>query len=246
MISMFCVLLSSCGIPDIRVYGDNFKLYNSSKSDFNLFVYDYNSVSSDFATSSPGILLLYSISSTNNYLPMTEFNKEYTQQTHGVPVSFTSSPMVGVTSMGSGDDKYETGLYPLVPEGLSYSDISAPGYTISLTELLTQSSGQQIVNFVFSLENNESNKENILKLNIGDSTEPIILNRYNGGSFYHLDDIDTFDSNAKRNDYLMASRQDNPTSTTYIDIYAAVNCVGGFSNIYWTSLYRVARVDIQN
>lgn len=239
MISMFCMMLSSCGIPEIRVFSSNFSYSTGSDEAFNINISGVSQA--DFHNPSPSVLLLYTISSNiSDYLSTYSFNNTYAQTTHGIPVSFASNPMIATTFVGSGDERYETGFYPLIQEGSSYSDISAPGYTLSLYSYLNSGN----VQFKFSISA-EAENGSVLTLLINEEQEPIKFYRYNQKPFYTFSNIESIDPEASQNDYIQASKQET-LSSTYINIYAAVNCLGDFSNVYWTDLKRVAQIEIPN
>ena len=252
MISMFCMMLSSCGIPTIMVFDDNFSISTSVSGETYSFTISTSGISqSTFNDNSPGLLLLYTITNGNTSYDASTyaFNSTYASTTQGRPVSFSRTPKIATTMVGSEveDTRHETGFYPLLPMGeSSYQNISAPQYTESLNHIFDE--GGQKITYNITLENNNENP-NVKILNIGNDSSVGGSGkkylRYNGDGFVSAETAkgENFVPPSP-NDYEIVTTSVDFSTGTYINIYAAINCIGDFSNVYWTDLKRVAQIRI--
>lgn len=256
VLSLF--IFSSCGIPSIN----NFEISLNSQNDgdfnivFDMSIPAFSDLLSDASSSSsPGLLLLYTVSSKTN-IPYNNmiylFNTNYRGTTYqGRNFSFGSVNRIcdyNLSSSNSYTDKATTiGLYPLNYIGYDDSyNIKAPAYTYSLKSIVDGSTiyvNNNVDNGVIEYSYNKTNSTE-------DNTLIGSMVRYNGEPFVtytQMSGSGNLTSNPDYYDWAQGMDSDSLTNT-YVHLFAAINVTPGtsamFSNIYWTNLVYIGYVEI--
>lgn len=253
------LVLSSCGIPTIANFDDYIDISTISSSSGVFTVSLQNTLNYTFRQNSPGLLLMYNISDSTNRTPVSvsSFNSTYGQISSGRPVNFSNDyssetgdlrVQGGILNRTLGSQSASTGIYhsaffPLIPEDKpNYTGISASnGYTLNLHQYLASSGGT----VTFTIEFNEEDRCIYLTV---ENNPPVKLFRFNGNPFLYYNEISESDLNSNNlsstyGDYWYFRRDDYVESNSLvINIYAAVNIMGDFSNLYWSDLERIGEI----
>lgn len=246
VLSLALLALSSCGIPTINDY-DDYITFTTTNAGTDSFLLNLGAVpSGEINSTSPGLLLCYKITNTTNASPTrSEFRSKYRSSiTSAIPVSFKNdysnesdqNKKEGrVLTRTNNTYGYNQAFYPLTPSGSDYNSITHSTYTYNLNSLLGNSNDHT---FTFELlEESPESGTYYVSMEI-EGTEVLKLYRYDGSAFVPYS---TTDDEDKANDYNYA--QHDPTNL-YIEVYAVINMIGNFSNIYWSQMYIVAELPI--
>lgn len=257
------IVLSSCGIPTIANFDDFITVGTLSSSTDQFTISLDSTLGYSFRSNSPGLLLMYNITdiTSSSSISTYTFDNTYGQTSSGRPVNFnndynneTSTLKVQGAILNrtlpsnstDSSENYHTALFPFVPESFNnYANITASGgYTYNLNSILSSNGGTAVI----KLEYNEV--ENCIDMTVGQG-DTIRLKRFNGNQFLSYSDViqsgslNNTSSAEEYGDYWYF-RNDIRTGDNgiRINIYAAVNIMGNFSNLYWSNLKYVGYIDI--
>lgn len=256
------LVLSSCGIPTIANFDDEISISsNTTASEINLNITLVNNLGYTFDNNSPSLLLMYNITDQTGYtISRSSFDSTYGQISSGKPVNFSydyNSETSTLKVQGSilnrtlpsnstdSSESYHIALFPLIPEPLNnYTQISASaGYTYNLNDILSSPGTASI-----KLGYNSTDKYMYMTINSG---EQIILKRFNGNQFLSYSEViqsgnlNNLSSGDEYGDYwFFRNNIKTGDNGMRINLYATVNIMGSFSNLYWTNLQPIGYIEL--
>ncbi len=252
------LLFSSCGTPTVIDFTDAITLSRTvSDNTLTLSVEvdedEFENVSTgDLDSSSPALLLLYSVSDSNSIRYssfISKFSSEVKGKNYfGYPISNLDDGICEISISSSTDTLTGTyRLYPLLRSGVS--DVYDPTYTYSQSDGIVDYLGSDPYKFVITAVQNASDS-NVYDFNIevidknSSTVESIPFYRYNGNSFPTLTSSNITSSDE---DYSIKTANSGHTfsaGSTSINFFAAVNLRGDFSNIFWSSLFYIGSITL--